>query len=185
MPDKNRESGFSYIEVIFAIMIMTIGILASLTAISAALLREGESGQKNIARQLTSSTLESIFATRDLRNENALSNWAAVANNTVATPDGIFLTGWRPIRRDSGIDGIEGTADDACNYGTYCQNGTYSNTSDVIPGFDRQILITDIIEDGVAEVRRKRVDVSVRYFAGQAQRTETVSTIIADLPFSQ
>lgn len=185
MRSNHDEGGFSYIEVIIAILILTIGILASLTAISAALLRERESDQKNVARQITSSTLESIFATRDLRSSAALSNWNAVSNNSTTNPAGIFLSGWRPIREDSGIDGIQGTEDDACNLGSFCQSGGYTNTSPVVVGFERQILITDIPETESSVIKRRKIEITVRYTAGQAQRNETVSTIIADLPFNR
>lgn len=185
MPTNKQENGFSYIEVLIAIIILTVGILAALTAISAAMVWEREAEQRNVARQITSSTLESIFATRDLRGTNPLSNWDVVANNTTATPNGIFLSGWRPVREDSGIDGIHGTADDACDTGIYCQSGAYSNMSRIVVGFERQVEITNLTEATSSEVKRKRVDVTVRYFAGQAQRTESVSTIIADLPFNR
>lgn len=185
MQCNNNEKGFTYLEVIFAILIMTIGILAALSAISLAVLRERESDQKNVARQITSATLESIFATRDLRSENPLSNWDAVTNKTSATPQGVFLTGWCPVRDDAGIDGIQGTADDACAAGTSCVVNGYTNSSTVMIGFERQVTFTDIVEGTNSNITKRRVDVSVRYYAGQALRTETVSTIIADLPFAR
>ena len=186
---RNNEKGFTYIEVIIAILIMTIGILAMLSAISYAVIRARESEQRNNARQFTAAALESIFATRDLlqvnpilRQANILTNWNAVANNTPGTPQGIFLTGYNPIRRDSGRDQIEGTADDACPAGSNCPGlGGYTNASSIIGGFQREIIITDIVEPQVPDIRRKRIVINVRYAAGQAQRIETVSTIIGNL----
>jgi len=188
MPIRTKEKGFTFIEVIIAILIMTIGLLAMLSAVSFAVIRARESEQRNIARQFTSAALESIFATRDLlqvkeslRQANILDNWLAVANNTVATPEGIFLTGYNPIRQDSGKDQIEGTADDACPAGSNCTVRGYTNSSQTISGFSREIIITDIVEPNTTIVRRKRIVINVRYTAGQAVRVETVSTIIANL----
>lgn len=183
MQTKKNENGFSVIEVLFAILIMTVGILAALSAISFAVVRERESEQRNTARQINSSTSESVFSVRDMIAANNFFN--VVANTTTATPNGVFLPGWRPIRPDSGRDGIHGTADDACSVGTNCPGQAgYVNTSTVIEGFERQITITNIVEENVPTVKRKRVDISVRYFAGQVQRVETISTIIANLPFN-
>ena len=170
-------------EVMFSILLMTIGIVAVLSAISMAMLREKEGENKNVARQLTTASLESIFAVRDLRNDNALNSWNSINNTTVAT--GIFLPGWNPIRVDSGIDGIEGTADDACATGTNCSGtGGYSNTSEEITGYTRRIIITDVADPGLSEIRKKKVEISVRYFVGQNQRTETITTMVANLPFT-
>lgn len=171
-------------EVIFSILIMTIGIVAVLSSISMAMLREMEGDNKNIARQITASALESIFAVRDLRNENELTNWEAVNNTTVT--NGVFLTGWTPVRESSGIDGINGTADDACAVGTACAGtGGYTNTSNVRENFERRIVITNIPETGIPEIRKKKIEVSVRYLSGQSTRTETVTTIITNLPFNE
>lgn len=183
MRNKKGEKGFTYIEVIIAIIIMTVGILACLSAISFAMLREREAEDRNKARQLTSSAIESIFAARDLRNNNALNNWTAINNTTNAVP-GIFEAGWTPIREDAGKDGIHGTADDACAAGSQCTVGGYTNTSSEVAGFERRITFSDVVEPGIPNIRKKRIEISVRYYAGQISRDETVTTIIADLPFN-
>jgi type II secretory pathway pseudopilin PulG len=186
MPIKNNENGFTVIEVIIAILIMTIGILSLLSAISYAAMRGREAEQRNTARQLTNAALESIFATRDLQQvggaagpATALDNWeTAVANTTPATPLGIFLPGYNPIREDSGRDGIEGTADDACQ-SVSCVVGAYTNSSPIIKGYEREIIITNIFETNSTVSNRRNVVINVRYSAGQVQRIETVSTIIS------
>lgn len=185
---KNNENGFTLIEVIIAILIMTIGVLSLLSAITYAVMRERDSEKKNVARQMAAAAIESIFATRDLlqvddslRQTNGLTNWTAVANfNATTSPEGIFLTGYRPIRKDSGKDGIEGTADDACSIAASCVVGSYTNASSVISGYEREIIITNIYESGSTTVsNRRKLTVNVRYFAGQSQWVETVSTIIS------
>lgn len=181
MRNKDNQNGFTYIEVIIAILIMTIGILSLLSAITYAVLRERESEQRNTARQLTNAAMESIFAIRDLQQvvgaTTAIDNWNAVAN-VGATPQGIFLTGYNTIRKDSGKDGIEGTADDACST-TTCVVGAYTNSSDVIKDYQREIIITNIFEPNSIISNRRKVVINVRYFAGQLQRVETVTTIVS------
>ena len=184
MQIRSNENGFSLIEILIAILIMTVGILAMLSAISYSMVREQGSENRNTARQLTSSALESIFAARDLRNSNVLNNWTAINNDNAATP-GIFLSGWRPIRQDAGRDGINGTADDACASGASCVVGGFTNSSPEIEGFDRRIVITDIVEPNIPNIRKRKIEISVRYFAGQLPLTETITTIIADIPFNR
>lgn len=183
MSITKNQNGFSILEVMLSILIMTIGIFAVLSSISLAMLRETEGENKNIARQITASALESIFAVRDLRNANTLTNWDAVNNDSVT--GGVFLTGWRPVRADAGIDGINGTADDACNTGLDCPGtGGYINASNEIPNFERRIVISNIVETGIPTIRKKKIEISVRYLSGQSTRVETITTIITNLPFN-
>lgn len=178
---KERETGFTYIEVMVAIVILTIGILAQLSALSLSMLRAGESEQRNIARQIGSSTIESIFAARDLGSAGGIGNWNAV-NMSDVHAEGIFRPGWNPIREDAGADGIQGTADDACAAGTNCVVGTYTNVSPAVAGFERKVEITDIAEPGFNRVRKRRIEVRVRYRVGQIMREDSFATIVADLP---
>ena len=178
---KNQD-GLSYIEVLVAITILTIGIVAQLSALTFTIVRARETEQRNAARQITSSTIESIFAARDLGNINGLNNWESV-HMTNESPDGVFIPGWQEIRENLGQDGIIGTADDACSPNPVCKSGNYTNDSPIVSGFERKITITDINEEGSTIVRKRRVEVTVRYYVGQLLREETLATVIADLPF--
>lgn len=180
---KNREQGFTYIEVMCAVVILMVGILAQLSAISLSMLRQRESEKQTAARQLANSTLESIFAARDLGNTGGLASFSTINNTTTSTPAGIFLPGWNPVREDSGEDGIHGTADDACVATAPCVVGSYTNNSPLSTDFQRQIVITDITESG--RVKKRRVEVTIRFYVGQLQREQSLATIIADLPFYQ
>lgn len=181
---KAKQEGFTYIEVMIAIVILTVGILAQLSALSLSMIRASESEQRNEARQIASSTIESIFAARDLGNANGISNWDSI-NLSDVNANGIFKPGWNPIREDAGIDGIHGTADDACTYYVNCVVGSYINTSEVNYGFERKIEITDIAEAGFSTIRKRRIEVKIKYGVGQIIREETLSTLIADLPFNK
>ena len=179
---KSNEGGFTYLEVMVAIVILTIGITAQLSALSFSMLRAKETEGRNQARQIAASTLESIFAARDLGNSNGIDSWDKI-NETASDPDGIFITGWRPIRDNAGIDGIHGTADDACNADIDCTVGSYTNDELPLAALSRKIEITDVTETGATLVRKKRIEVKVRYFVGQLAREETLASLIADLPF--
>lgn len=190
MVQKSNERGFSYIDVMIALVILMVGILASTAALTANLVRSYETEKQVIAKQIALSTIESIFSARDIARTGAVSGWGTIGN-TGSNPDengnyqGIFLTNFRPIREDLGWDGVAGTVDDACAAPNACQvGGRPDNTSEVVNGFERKIVITDLQDaerpSPPHAISRRRIDVTVRYFVNQLQREQTVSTIIAN-----
>lgn len=179
---KENEKGFTYIDVMCGMVILLVGIAAQVSALSYSILRQREAEQKNTARQIASSTLESIFAARDLGGASGLNNWDAI-NTSDKSSSGIFVADWNPVRQNPGKDGIQGTKDDACAATSPCLADSYSNNSPLISGFQRQIIISDIPETGSNTIKKRRLEVKIRYFVGQAQREETLATAIADLPF--
>jgi prepilin-type N-terminal cleavage/methylation domain-containing protein len=179
---KNKQEGFTYIEVMCAMVILLIGILAQLSALSFSILRQQEAEQQNTARQMANSTLESIFAARDLGKTAGINSWEMI-NTSDVDPQGLFVPGWNPVRQNAGKDGIQGTKDDACPANTQCQSDNYTNSSALVSGFERQIIITDVQEADTDVVKKRRLEVKIRYNVGQIQREQSVATIIADLPF--
>jgi Tfp pilus assembly protein PilV len=183
MQSKRREQGFSYIDLIISITIMMIGILALTGAVMANLVRSYDTDKQAIAKQLALSTIESIFSARDIQRPDGVKGWDSIGNvgsNIVSgVPQGIFMTGWRPIREEEGADGVFGTADDACNAGAPCQVGSYVNSSTVVKGYDRQIVITDVQESVNEPIKKRQVTVTVRYLVNRGTRTETMSTLIS------
>lgn len=188
MKRKKREQGFSYIDVMIALTIMLVGILAMTGAVMANLVRSYDTDKQVIAKQLALSTIESVFTAKEIkRNDGSglnVTGWDSignVGNNPVSgVPQGIFLTGFRPIRVEEGADGIFGTADDACDEGIACPgaNGA-TNTSRVLTGYTRQIEITDV-QEGVNEAIGKRlVKVTVKYLVNGGSRQETMTTLVS------
>lgn len=189
MASDQNQKGFSYVDVIIAIVLLMIGILASVAALTANLVRSFESEKQAIAKQIALSTIESIFSARDIAREGAVEGWHSIGNvgsNPVnGTPRGIFLNDFCPIRVDMGWDGVAGTADDACPAGEPCNvPGRPINTSQVIQGFDRRIVITDLPDPERPSpphaISRRKIDVTVRYWVNQLRREQTVSTIITN-----
>lgn len=189
MIDKEKQQGFSYIDVMVALVILLVGLLASTAALTANLLRSYESEKQVVAKQIALSTIESIFSARDIAREGVIDGWETIGNegtNPVnGVPQGIFVNAWHPIREDVGRDGLAGTADDACPEGEVCQvPGQPPNTSDAIVGFRRQISITDLQDPERPTpphaISRRRIDVTVRYQINRLEREQVVSTIITN-----
>jgi type II secretory pathway pseudopilin PulG len=183
------EQGFSYIDVMIAIMILMVGILAMLGALSANLVRSMESEQRVIAKQMALSTIESIISAKEIERPGVIEGWDSLRNifgtPPVGEPNGIFVVGMQPVREEMGWDGVAGTIDDACaDTGPCVVSGRPNNDSDLVRGFQREIIISDV-EDPERpspphRITRRRIDVNIRYFVNQAVRQESASTIITN-----
>ncbi len=181
---NSNENGFSYIDVMCGIVIMMVGILAMLSALMANLVRSHESEKRIIAKQIALSTVESIITAKEIKTVGGDKHWFAMRNVLDTVPvdeiNGIFLTGRNPVREQMGADGFAGTADDACAAPSPCG----ANTSDVMNGFDREIVITDIDDPDrpfpIYPIKRRRIEVTVRYSISSLTGSQTASTIIAD-----
>jgi Tfp pilus assembly protein PilV len=169
---KQGQSGFSLIDVLIASTILLVGVLALAAAVTGALLRSKESEEQLRARHYAFSTLESVISSRDigLKTQNATNlNWDRLANVS-GNSSGIFLTGEQNIYKDSGTDGIVGTADDS-------QTNTQTNKpAEKVERLKRKIVITPDTADGNV----KRIDVTVYYWAGSFKRSEEITTILTN-----
>ncbi len=183
------EKGFSYIEVMIAMVIMLVGVLALASALTANLIRSYETDKKIVAKQMALSSIESIISARNINRPGVLEGWISLgnvgSNINQGVPKGIFVNGWAPIREDLGWDGIAGTVDDACPETSPCTvSGRPTNTSPVKTGFARKIVITDVNDPEIPTppnpVTRRRIDIHIRYHINGISRNELVSTLITD-----
>jgi Tfp pilus assembly protein PilV len=177
MKSNNTEAGFSYIDVMIAVVILMVGILALLSGMSGAVLQAKGRDQQMLAKQTAASTMESIMSVKE--TDPARLGWTAVGNvgsNPVnGVPQGIFVVGFQPVEADAGPDEVLGTADD---------------TGAVATGLLREIVITDQCDPdrpsyncptpGLSAVRIRTVQVTVRYFIGSLARDERISTVLTD-----
>ena len=171
------EEGFSYIDVMIAIVILMVGILALMAGMSASVIQARGQEQQMVAKQTAASTMESIMSVKE--TDPARMGWNAVGNvgsNIVAgVPRGVFIIGMQDVRPNAGPDEVLGTADDT---------GTPSIS------LRRQIVITDVCDPdrpsynctpaGGAAVRMRTVQVTVRYFVGSLARDERITTVLTD-----
>lgn len=106
-----QETGFTLLEVMFSIVVMTVGLLSLLAVMSIAMASTQTSQQIGISKRLANEALEGILTAR----ETAQVQWSNIANGNCAVgagcTTGIFLAGAQPICLP-GTDGIIGTTDD-------------------------------------------------------------------------
>jgi type II secretory pathway pseudopilin PulG len=111
-----QEGGFTLLETMIAILVMTIGMLALLAGFATAITATSSAQEDLIARHKALDAMESIYTTRN-GQQLPFASINNVANG------GIFLSGAQTLLC-AGPDGLVGTADDvACtspDTGTVC-----------------------------------------------------------------
>ncbi|MEQ1761860.1 MAG: hypothetical protein ABL984_01810 [Pyrinomonadaceae bacterium] len=173
-----REAGFSYIEVMVAIVILMVGILGVLAAISASVIQSRGQRQQLTARHILGTTMESIMAAKE--TDPLRLGWKSIGNvgsnlNELGVPQGVFLTGFRPVQTIAGTDEVVGTGDDS---------------GAITSGYEREIVITDLCDTdrpsancalpGTWPVKLRSVRVTVRYWVGTTERQERLATVLTD-----
>ncbi len=177
---KHRpEAGFSYVDVMIAIVILSVGILALMSGIAGAVMQSKGQETQLLAKQVASSTMESIMSLKE--TDPSRLGWKAVGNvntnwdESAGVYRGIFVTGEQNVLEDAGADQVIGTADD---------------TGATIPGMTREIVITDQCDPdrpspncatpGSWPVRVRTVEVTIRYTVGGVRRQERLTTVLTD-----
>lgn len=174
------EKGFSYIDVMIALVILMFGVLSMLAAVSWSLVQAQGHEQQLLAKQVATTTLESIMAVKE--TDPVRMGWQAVGNigsnpdPATGTPQGIFSVGFQQVRVNAGADEVVGTADDS---------------GAIMSQLRRRIVITDVCDPdrpspvicsptGPHPVRIRSVTVTVTYNVGGLQRQESVQTVLSD-----
>jgi prepilin-type N-terminal cleavage/methylation domain-containing protein len=175
------ERGFTLIEVLIAMLILTAGLLSLLGVIALGVTTVAASSPMLIAREKAREAVESVHTARDT-GELAWSRIHNVANG------GVFLAGMQDIKLP-GLDGLVNTADDGAieqirNPGT---DGILGNSDDIVTSlssnlFQREIAITTLNQDGTTAVNPnlRRITVNVRYRVLGGWRTYTLTTYISN-----
>ena len=180
---KRPEAGFSLIEVVISMAVLTIGMVSLLGVFGLAMASTQTSQQDMIAKQLADESYDSILTARDTTQIN----WDDIQNvNAVNCPItgaatcGIFQTGMQQIY-NAGADGIYGTADDSAAGEQTLRDpgpdGIFLTADDVytpLIGYQRSILISSVNDasgNPISSVRS--VTITVQYTTSQAKLPKT------------
>jgi prepilin-type N-terminal cleavage/methylation domain-containing protein len=180
---RKSEAGFSLIEVMVSMAVLTIGLLSLLGVFGLAMAATQDSQQDLIAKQLANEALESIITARD----TAQIQWDQVRN---ISDGGIFLNDYQEMYKP-GADGIMGTADDVAG-GQYIQltepgsDGVYGTSDDTIvplSNYQRKVEIQPVVDAGGNVVSSLRsVNITIRY---NTPRSPTPKTYVLTTFISQ
>ena len=170
---KQAERGFSLLEVVISMAVLTVGLVSLLGVFGLAMASTQTSQQDMIAKQLANEAVESIVTARNTSQVT----WAQVQN---VANSGIFLDGTNPIYL-AGADGIVGTADDAvAGMQTLTEpgpDGIFGTADDVqipLTGYQRTIVISQVLDSNGNVVPTLRgVNISLQYTTSQAKLPKT------------
>jgi len=184
---EGGERGFSLIEVMISITILTVGMLALLAVFAGAVASTSSAQEDLIAKQKSMEAMESLYTARNTQQLG----FRSIANTNAA--GGIFKIGYQPLLAP-GPDGLVGTGDDTsypgCPGGVECivlpgPDGILGTSDDVqmsLTNFQRQIIITNVLlPDGTPNPNLKQVEIDVQYTKPgmQGQRTYTTTAFIS------
>jgi Tfp pilus assembly protein PilV len=158
---KNEE-GFTLIEAIIAIFVLTIGLIGTAAAITYALEFGSISRNVSSAKSLVVASIEEIETLRNARRLDfkQIANVGSVNNTDSKNQFNGFSTGFKEVSTQPGADGVNGTNDDLISAGPDKKFGTADDFNDptfVRSGYQRQITITNL-SDSI-----KKIEVRVRY----------------------
>lgn len=159
---RRAEGGFSLLEMVVAMVIITIGLLGVASAISYALMASNRGRGITNAKMLVVSILEQMETLRDTGqlHFNEISN-SQVQGSTFTG----FQDTFQQISTIPGPDGVFGTADDFKSPGP---NGIYGDSDDKTdmtlarPGVKRKIVITTVTDNDYL----KKIQVTLQYQSG-------------------
>lgn len=153
-----RTAGFSLFELLIAGLIFCLGLLALAYAYGQGISFVMSASQETIARQKAREAMESVFTAVNTQHLN----FGYLCNQSQGS-NCIFVDGWTPLDQ-AGLDGIEGTVDDASagvqtvvNPGPDGLLGTADDVTTPLNQFKRQIQITDL------STTLKQVQISIQF----------------------
>lgn len=161
----HSESGVTILEMVVAMLILTVGLLGLAASIGYAVTVSNKGRNLTNSKLLVVSLLEQM---ETLRNTEQLT-FAQIRNQGQSqTGDDAgathhfngFPTAFQPLSINPGPDGIFGTDDDLISPGPNNVYGDLDDTVDntwAVPGYERQITITNL------SANLKRIQVTLRY----------------------
>lgn len=164
------QAGFSLVEVIFAIGVLTVGALGLAGVFAQGMQKTISSPGELLATQKAAEAIESVFSARDSHRIT----WAQLTN---VSRGGIFVDGAQPLTTD-GADGVVGTADDGpvesvVLPGVDQRLGTADDKTVTLSGFTRKIVLTDVSTD------LRSITVTITYKSGATTRSYTLTALIS------
>lgn len=175
---RRSEVGFSLLEMVIAITLLTVGLLGVASAIGYAMVASNHGRQITNTKLLAVSILEQMETLRDTNNLTfgQIANVGQVSNKgAVKNFDG-FQPGFQQVSINPGPDGIFGTVDDLIDSvnGIYGDGNDQINPNFALVGVTRQIQITDL------STTLKRIQVTIDYSVPGGTRQLVATSYLND-----
>jgi type II secretory pathway pseudopilin PulG len=168
------EAGFSLIETVFAIGVLSVGALGMAGIFASGMQKVASSPNELLSTQKAAEAIESVYSARD----SHLLTWSQLRN---VSNGGVFKDGPQPMTT-AGPDGVVDTADDGpvetvILPGPDQKMGTADDITKTLTGLTRTIAIADI-SPPLGDVLRS-VTVTITYLDGATTRTYVLTGYIS------
>jgi len=159
---SQSDCGFSLLEMVVAITLLTIGLLGVASAIGYAIVASNHGRSITNTKLLAVSMLEQMETLRDTNSLTfgQIANVGQVDDHGAVKVFAGFQPGFQQVSTNPGPDGIFGTADDLIDAGNDGKFGTvddFVNPNFALVGVTRQVQITDL------SAKLKKIQVTVDY----------------------
>ena len=179
MSERSSWSGFTIIELIFAMGILSVAVLGMAGVMAGGLRQLNSSPSSVIAAQKAAQAVEAVFAARDSHTVV----WDKVRNvhGASGSDGGVFLDGAQPLRL-AGADGLVNTGDDSSTVestalpGPDNLLGTADDRRLTLDRFTRTIDIRDVPNENG---QLRSVTVTITYPSGTGSETYTLTTYVS------
>lgn len=166
--NKKRQDGFTLIEAVVAILIITIGLIGTAAAFTYALEFTTISRNVSSAKSLIVASIEEIESLRNSRRLDfkQIANVGNVNNTNTPNPFNGFSTGFKNVSLNPGPDGVNGTDDDLRDAGVDGEYGTgddFDNQSLIRSGYQRRITITNLSDT------LRKIEIKVKYMSSNGK----------------
>jgi prepilin-type N-terminal cleavage/methylation domain-containing protein len=178
-PTPRSAAGFSLIETLIALAVLTVGVLGSAAVIANGMQHLSSSPADVVVTQKAAQAIEAVFSARDSHRLT----WAQIRNvrGASGSDGGIFLDDPQPLHT-SGPDGLVNTLDDDSAIETVAlpgrdqMLGTADDQATVLSQYTRQIVIRDVANENG---QLRSITVTITYQSGPTKRTYTLATMIS------
>jgi len=161
----HSERGFSMLEMVVAMVILTIGLLGVASAIGYSMMVSNKGRGLTNSKMLIVSILEQMETLRNTRelSFDEISNTQAAESTFTGFPYDPAV--FRPVSKEPGRDGVFGTADDL-----WGATGSTDDMTKALPGVARQIQIIAFPSNPYL----KKIRVTLRYTTGDGRTRDLV-----------
>jgi prepilin-type N-terminal cleavage/methylation domain-containing protein len=175
-----QQSGFTLLEAMISIVILSVGVLGLAAVYSQGLFYAALTQYDYIAEKKAEQAVEAMFTARDIKSLS----WSNINN---VSQGGVFVDGPQNILVP-GTDGLVGTQTDAgaadelitTGPGPDGIFGTPDDTTlDLNPWMKRTIAIAPVVVAGVTEQNLRQVTVTITYQVGTKTRSYVLVSYIS------
>jgi len=163
-PDISSESGFSLVETLVSVGVLTTGVLGAAAVLASGMRNLSSTPSDVIVTQKANQAIETVFAGRDSHRLT----WAQINN---VSAGGVFLDGPQSVTL-AGNDGLVDTADDGAVETIDMGSGQTLS----LANYTREIKIRDVASENG---QLRTVTVTITYEDGPIRRSYVLSSLIS------